>query len=122
MNWLQKRRKETRPMIDSIVLQLNSGQFKLREKNRFNEAKTQHGRGFSTDTKYCAEYSESWRKKGIYCPVFGLPTQKAGRCQAQEFLEIQVSLPKLVHGTNLFDVDIRDLEFILKGFYFFLTI
>ena len=26
-------------MIDSAVLQLHSGQFKLREKNRFNEAK-----------------------------------------------------------------------------------
>jgi hypothetical protein len=107
-------------MIDSIVLQLNSGQFKLREKHLFHEAKTQQGRGFSTDTKYCAEYSESWRKKGIYCPVFGLPTKKQGDAEAQEFLEIQVSLPKLVHGTNLFDVDIRDLDFILKRLLFFL--
>jgi hypothetical protein len=107
-------------MIDSVVLQLNSSQFKLREKNRFNEAKTQRGRGFSTDTKYCAEYSNSLRKKGIYCPMFGLPTRKQGLAEPQNFLEIQASLPKLVHGTSLFDVDRDDLEIIFERFFSFL--
>lgn len=107
-------------MIDSIVLQLNSNQFKLREKNRFHEARAQQGRGFSTDTKYCAGYSESWQKKGIYCPMFGLHTRKKRLSEPQTFLEVQASLPKCVHGTSLFDVDRNDLETIFEKILFFL--
>ncbi len=107
-------------MIDSVVLQLNSGQFKLREKNRFNEAKKQQGRGFSVDTRYCSEYAKSWKKRGVYCPIFGLLTRAQGLAKPQEVLEIQVSLQKLVHGTNLFDVDGNDLDTIFQKLLFFL--
>lgn len=107
-------------MIDSVVLQLHSGQFKLREKNRFNEAKKQQGRGFSVDTRYCSEYAKSWKKRGIYCPIFGLLTRAQGLAEPQKVLEIQVSLQKLVHGTNLFDVDGDDLDTIFQKLLFFL--
>ncbi|MEK7576148.1 MAG: hypothetical protein AAB482_00465 [Patescibacteria group bacterium] len=106
-------------MIDSVVLQLNSNQFKLREKNRFHEIRTQQGRGFSTNTRYCAEYSETWKKKGVYCPMFGLPIRKQGLAEPKSFLEIQESLPKHVHGTSLFDIDKSDLDTIFeKNLYF----
>lgn len=107
-------------MIDSVVLQLHSGQFKLREKNRFNEAKKQQGRGFRVATRYCSEHAKSWKKKGIYCPMFGLLTRTRGLSKPQEVLEIQVSLQKLVHGTNLFDVNRDDLDTIFQKLLFFL--
>lgn len=107
-------------MIDSIALQLCSEQFKLREKNRFNEAKKQQGRGFSVNTRYCSEYTESWKKKGIYCPMFGLSIRTRGLSEPQEVLEIQVSLQKLVHGTNLFDVNKDDLDTIFQKLLVFL--
>lgn len=107
-------------MIDSVVLQLHSGQFKLREKNRFNEGKKQQGRGFSVDTRYCSEYAKSWAKKGVYCPIFGLPTRIRGLSEPQKVLEIQVSLPKLVHGTSLFSVDRNDLDTVFERLLFFL--
>src|SRR3989344_9473795 len=107
-------------MIDSAVLQLHSGQFKLREKNRFNEAKKQQGRGFSVDTRYCNEHAKSWKKRGVYCPMFGLLTRARGLTEPQEVLEIQVSLQKVVHGTNLFDVDKDDLDIIFQQLLFFL--
>ncbi len=53
--------------------------------------------------------------------MFGLPTRKKGLDEAQIFLEIQVSLPKLVHGTSLFDVDRNDLEIIFERLLFFLN-
>ncbi len=108
-------------MIDSVVLQLHSEQFKLRDKNRFNEGKKQQGRGFSVDTRYCSEYAKSWSRKGIYCPIFGLPTRTKGLSEPQEVLEIQASLPKLVHGTNLFGVDKDDLNIIFEKLIFFLN-
>lgn len=107
-------------MIDSVVLQLHNGQFKLREKNRFNEAKKQQGRGFSVDTRYCNEHTKSWKKRGVYCPMFGLLTRARGLTEPQEVLEIQVSLQKLVHGTNLFDVNRDDLDTIFQKLLFFL--
>jgi len=107
-------------MIDSVILQLQREQFKLREQNRFNEAKKQQGRGFSVDTRYCSEYAKSWKKRGVYCPIFGLLTRAQGLSKQQEVLEIQVSLQKLVHGTNLFDVDRDDLDTIFQKLLFFL--
>ena len=107
-------------MIDSIVLQLQSGQFRLREKNRFNEARKQQNRGFSVDTRHCNEHATSWRKKGVYCPMFTLPMRTKGLSEPQYDLEIQTSLPKLVHATNLFDVDRTDLGLIFEKLIFFL--
>jgi len=107
-------------VIDSITLELNSDQFKLREFNRFNETEITQHRAYSVDTRFCAEYSNSWRKKGIYCPIFGLPMRKQGLAEQQRSLEIQESLPKFVHGSSLFDVDANDTEFILERNLFFL--
>lgn len=108
-------------MVDSVVLQLNSDQFKLREYNRFNEAKSQLGRGFSVNTRYCSEYAKSWARKGVYCPMFGLPTRTKGADRPREVLEIQVSIPKLLYGTNLFDADETNLVSIFQKLLFFLN-
>ena len=107
-------------MVDSVVLQLNSDQFKLREHNRFNEGKNQLGRGFSVNTRYCNEHTKSWKKKGLYCPMFNLPTRKKGNDEPQEVLESQFSITKLLLGTNVFDTDESDLESIYKKQFSFL--
>ena len=107
-------------MIDSVVLQLQSSQFVLRDKNKFDEERYQKGRGFSVDSEFCRDYVKAWKKKGIYCPAFGLATRTQGLTREQKVLEIQVSLQKLVHGTSLFDVDRTDLPIIFERLLFFL--
>lgn len=108
-------------MVDSVTLQLNSQYFKLREQNRFNEAKRQQGVGYSIDTRYCSNYAKSWAKKGVYCPMFGISMKRVNGKEAIGSLEIQSSLPKLVHGTSIFDADISDLDTAYKKILFFLN-
>jgi len=108
-------------MIDSVVLQLQEGQFTLREKHLFREGKNQRGKGFTVKTKFCSEYTKKWKKRGVYCPAFELPTRTRGKGEPQEVLEIQVSLQKLVHGTNLFEIDESDLDTIYKKLLYFLN-
>lgn len=108
-------------MLDSVVLQLNSGQFKLREQNRFNEAKTHQGKAYSVKSRFNAEYAKSWAKKGIYCPMFELSTKKEGLNEPKDTLGIQFSIAKLLYGTNLFDADVNDGEPVRQKLLFFLN-
>lgn len=97
-------------MIDTIVLQLNSNQFNLRNDNKFDGATTQRQRGFVANTQYCKEYAEEQKKKGSYFPKI-----IQSRRKSKNVLEIQVSLPKLIYGTNLFEIDNGNKSGIYKG-------
>ena len=108
-------------MVDSVTLQLHKEYFKLRDQNRFNEAKRQQGVGYSVDTRYCSNYAKSWAKKGIYCPLFGISMSKRSGSEAVEYLESQFSISKLIHGTNIFDADKSDLDSVYKKILFFLN-
>lgn len=97
-------------MIDSVVLILNSEQFELRPDNKLDGKKTQHGRGFNINTDYCEEYRKNLYKQGIYCPSINKATKTNSIKGPKEVLEIQVSLPKLLYGSNLFEIDSEDLD------------
>lgn len=105
--------------IDTVVLQLHSGQFRLRDKNRFNEAKSHSAQGYSANSKLAREYARSWRKRGVYCPLVELKTSKQGLKEPKTTLEMQASYPKMVHGTNLFDADRSDLPTFWERTLFF---
>ena len=97
-------------MIDTVVLQLNNDQFNLRNDNKFDGAITQRQKGFVANTQYCKEYAEKQKDEENYFPKITLSKRKS-----KNVLEIQVSLPKLVYGTNLFEIDNRNKNDIHKS-------
>jgi len=97
-------------MIDSIVLTLNSDQFELMPDNKLDGRKTQHGRGFAINSEYSETYNRNLKKQGLYCPSITKATKTNSANEPKEILEIQASLPKLLYGSNLFEIDSEDLE------------
>ena len=97
-------------MIDSVVLALPSGQYKLEAENKFYTKKSTGGKGYTVNSLSCGEYLKKQKGKGRYFPLITLPQRKSGLSEATESLEIQISLPKAVYGTNLFDIDETHLD------------
>lgn len=108
-------------MIDSTVFQLDNEQFNLRVNNKLDGRKTHQGKGFKINSAYCEEYRRQLKKKGIYCPDVKKAIKTVRNKEAREVLEIQTSLPKLVHGTNFFEVDSYDAPRIYKKLLFWLN-
>ena len=96
-------------MIDSVTIKLNSRQFHLRDDNKFSERKTFGKPGYYSETLLCVKYENEQKTKGIYCPKFSLITRKG-----RETLDIQVSLPKLVYGSSLYDIGPKSLPLIFE--------
>lgn len=96
-------------MIDSVVLQLEDGQFEVKDDRLFDGKDVKQVRGkFSNTTAFCLKYAEEQKKKGRYFPRIQMPEvvrSRDGAVEKIKTLEIQVSLPKLVYGTNLFEID-----------------
>lgn len=97
-------------MIDSVVLILNSDQFELGPNNKLDGRKTQHGRGFVINSEYSETYNKNLKKQGFYCPSITKAVKTNSIEGPKEILEIQASLPKLLYGSNLFEIDSEDLE------------
>ena len=97
-------------MIDTVILELNNNQFNLRNDNEFDGVITQWQRGFVANTQYCKEYAEKQKKGENYFPKISLLRRKS-----KNVLEIQVSLPKLIYGTNLFEINNRNKNDIYKN-------
>jgi hypothetical protein len=96
-------------MIDSIVLELREGQFEVVDKTKLDGSNTKKvANRYSVSTIF-SMLAEEYKKKGIYFPAISLPTRKDSR-KSMKTLEIQVSLPKLLYGTNLFEVDETHLD------------
>jgi len=105
-------------MIDSVVFTLNSDQFELRPDNKLDGRKNQQGRGFSINSEYCDEYIKNLKKQEIYCPSITKAIKFNSINGTREVLEIQVSLPKLVYGSSLFEIDSEDLDKIYDALLF----
>lgn len=106
-------------MIDSAVIQLNSEQFTVKDRKRFDASKTHGSKGYSVGTAYSSTYQKGWKKKGVYCPSFTLARRRGGNKETEEVLEIQFSLPKLIYGTNIFESDLYDMGRVNKNLLFF---
>jgi len=97
-------------MIDSVSFYLNSDQFEMRPNNKLDGKKNQQGRGFTINSEYCEGYVKNLKKQRIYCPSITKAIKTNKITGTKEVLEIQVSLPKLIYGSNLFEVDSEDLD------------
>jgi len=79
--------------------------------------KTIAGR-FSVERSFPKKLLESYKKQGIYFPIVEVVFRKErrnGESRRINCLEIQVSLPKVVCGTNFFEVDIIFLHAICSS-------
>ncbi len=105
-------------MIDSVVFYLDNDQFELKPENKLEGKKTHQGRGFKINSEYCDDYIKALKKRGIYCFSINKAVKTNPVIGTREMLEIQVSLPKLLYGTNLFEVDSEDLDKIYQALLF----
>lgn len=96
-------------MIDSIVWQLNKDQFKLNPVNAFDGSKSQKIKGFSNETLFCNEYRNELKKRGIYFPSLEISKPKRIYGIEEKNLDIQVSLTKMLYGSNTFEIDENDI-------------
>lgn len=102
-------------MIDSVVFQMYRGQYHIERNNKFDSLRRKTGRGFSVDSASCEKYFREQKAKGVYCPIVSNPKNKRGYKDPQETIEIQVSLPKLVYGTNVYEIEENDLDLIFDN-------
>jgi hypothetical protein len=101
-------------VIDSVVLKLEAGQFKVLDDKCFDGKETKQVNGKFSVTAAFSSQARLSKQQGEYFPRITLPERldkKAdGTKEIIKTLEIQVSLPKLMYGTNLLEVDSADLE------------
>jgi len=97
-------------MIDSIHWKLAKEQYKMKRYNHFDGFKTQQLRGFVGKIRYCKEYANKIKKKNIYFPMFEIENTQRGINNNPDELSMQISLGKLLHGSNAFEPDEKDLE------------
>ena len=95
-------------MIDSVVLQLSEDLFTIKNELVFDGYKKQSGKGYSTSRQYIKSLRDKEIKSERYFPMIDLHKVRSGSKWLNDTLEIQVSLPKLLYGTNLFEIDKND--------------
>ena len=100
-------------MIDSIVWELQSGQYEIQDKNKLYSKRASGGKGFFNGSADSWEYSKSQHKKNRYFPFIKRATRKSGNKDEKETLEIQTSLPKAIYGTSILEVDESDYNAII---------
>jgi len=71
---------------------------------------------FVSKTYYCKSYPDQQKNNGLYFPMISILNSKGGHQDPKSVLEIQVSLPKLMYGTNFFEVDKPDINIIYQKF------
>lgn len=99
-------------MIDSVVIKLVAGQFKVIDEVCFDGKETKQVNGKFFVTSAFSSQARIEKQQGNYFPRIILPKSRKGNSsnEVESSLEIQVSLPKLMYGTNLLEVDNTDLE------------
>lgn len=96
-------------MIDSIYWQLNKDQFKLNPVNAFDGSKSQKVKGFSDKKLFCKKYRNDLKKQGIYFPSLEISRPERAYKKEEKYLNIQVSLTKMLYGSNAFEIDENDI-------------
>jgi len=106
-------------MIDSVLIQPNSEQFTIRDVKRFDASSAHGSTGYRVGTLYSSTYQKNWKKRGVYCPLFTLASRRGGNKEPVKTLDIQFSLPKIIYGTNAYEVDTYEMDRIIKNLLFF---
>ncbi len=101
-------------MIDSVVLQLECKEEQITDAF-FAGQQTKHpSRTVSIQRVFSVKHKE-FKKKGFYYPIISAHKRVIKGREEGVKLEIQVSLPKLLYGTNLWEITPNDLEATYKA-------
>ena len=99
-------------MIDSVVLKFEQGQFTFVENGYFDATSIKHMNQHVSVRKLFSNAYRQIKKEKRYFPVI-TPTVRTihkGKDAGKVYtIEVQVSLPKLLYGTNLWEVEPSDL-------------
>lgn len=98
-------------MIDSMTLAFMKGEYAITDDRYFvgRNVKQMNGR-FSISSTFTDMATQS-KKQGRYFPKVEVPKRTVGKDKIESsYLLVQVSIPKLLYGTNLFEVDETDLQ------------
>ncbi|MBU1110066.1 hypothetical protein KKB83_00355 [Patescibacteria group bacterium] len=112
-------------MIDSIVISLNERQIHIPERIDFENVNIyKKSRGWSNES-IVLDYNQRLKKKQVYAPSFEIlrsnRKNRKGKHIVSHKLKIQVSLPKLLYGTNFFEIEPSDLNKITDKLLFHLS-
>jgi len=103
-------------MIDTVVLRLKNHQYTIKDMSVFDGINYKKRENFVSKTYYCKSYPDQQKNNGLYFPMISILNSKGGHQDPKSVLEIQVSLPKLMYGTNFFEVDKPDINIIYQKF------
>lgn len=102
-------------MIDSITIQLNHGQFKIENLNKFDGRKANTiKKRFSNTSLFPKKFFDEKKRNKIYFPVVNLVEKESDEKTKKYALEIQVSLPKTVYEIGVFEVGEEDFDLIAE--------
>ncbi|HRH33315.1 MAG TPA: hypothetical protein PK720_04225 [bacterium] len=96
-------------MIDTVALQLECEREQISSRFFDIQQIKYPNREVAIHTVF-SNVRKAFKKQGIYYPVISAKKSKIGRREQGVKLEVQVSLPKLLYGTNLWEVIPEDLE------------
>lgn len=96
-------------MIDTVVLQIECEETQF-SSHFFSKQENKYLNKYTAIRTVFSNIHKEYKKQGIYYPmILGRKRVIGGKEQGIQ-LEIQVSLPKLLHGTNLWEVTPNDRE------------
>ena len=106
-------------MIDSWNFHLDKDQFSIKPDNKLEGRKTHRGNGFTVNSAYCGAYRKKLKEQGIYFPDINQKEVSAWG-NTKNGLDITASIPKVIYGTNAFEVDSSQIELIYKKLFLLL--
>lgn len=99
-------------MIDSAVLQMPAGTFKVLDGKCFDGEESKQLNGKFSVTSAFSSQTKIAKKEGYYFPRVILPKVRKGNVtnDTVSSVEIQASLPKVLYDTNALEIDHTDLQ------------
>jgi len=102
-------------MIDTVTLKIIKNNFQILKENKLDGLRKHKVQNrFEISSQYCKKYRDQKKREGQYFPVITVQKGRDSNNDELNSLEIQVSLPKLIYGTNLYEIDLSDLDLIYQ--------
>jgi hypothetical protein len=103
-------------MIDSVVLQLECKEEQITDQFFSGQQTKQPSHTVSIQKVFSLKHKE-FKKKGLYYPIISAYKRIINGREEGVKLEIQVSLPKLLYCTNLWEIKPNDLEAVCQALH-----
>lgn len=93
-------------MIDTITLAFKEDQYIITDTKYFVGRSTKQINGRFSISSTFSDMATQSKKQGKYFPHVEIPKRTVGKDRSESsYLLVQVSIPKLLYGTNLFEID-----------------